>query len=88
MHRRDHSADDESPLALPMMRRWWRRFPLQGKVFGFTHNRYVISDYTQSEKFHSPNEASPLRLVLVHSLIHGLITTLLVLSAVGLWRLG
>jgi len=71
-----------------MMRRWWRRFPLQGKVFGSTGNRYVISDYSQSEKFQSLNQTSPLRLVLVHSLIHGLITMMLVLSTVGIWRLG
>ena len=40
-----------------MARRWWRRLSLHGKVFGLTHNRYVITDYSQPEKLHSLYEA-------------------------------
>jgi hypothetical protein len=67
-----------------MTRGWWRRLLLQGKVFGFAHNRYVINDSSQPEEFHSLNDVPHLRMFLVHALI----TTLLVVSAVGIWRLG
>jgi hypothetical protein len=77
------STDEELCTAPEMTRLWWRRLSLQPKIFGFTPNRYVISDM-QPEKLHSLNEASPPRVFLVHGLIHGLITMLLVVFAVGI----
>jgi hypothetical protein len=81
-------TDDASRLAPALTRRWWRRLFPQRKVFGYAHNRYVISDYSQPRVFHSVNEVPPLRLVLVQGLIHSVITLLLIVSAVGIWRLG
>ncbi|OBA82035.1 hypothetical protein A9W99_12435 [Mycobacterium sp. 1164966.3] len=62
---------------------WWGRLPLE-KTFGFARNRYVIIDYSRSDESHARGDALPLRLFLVQSLLHGLIATLLIVSAAGL----